>query len=69
MDILEALRGEAEKLEQQLNSINGAIKALGGGSANTGNGRKKKRFSAASRAKMAASQKARWAKIKAAKKG
>lgn len=39
-DILEVLRGEAEKLEQQLNSIKGAIKALGGGSPNTGNGRK-----------------------------
>lgn len=37
MNILELLRGEAEKLEQQLNSINGAIKALGGGKAR-GNG-------------------------------
>jgi hypothetical protein len=70
MDILSALKGEASKLQQQLDGLNSAIKALGGGnSVGRGNGRKRKRhFSAASKAKMAASQKARWAKIKAAKK-
>lgn len=73
MDILEALRGEAEKLEQQLNSIKGAIKALGGGSPNSGNGRKhrngrrKRHFSAAARKRMSLVAQARWSKIKAAK--
>lgn len=52
MNILEALRGEVDKLEQQLNSINGAIAVLGGGNPNAGNGRKhrngrRKKFSAA----------------------
>ncbi len=71
MDILSALKSEASKLQQQLDTLNSAMKILGGGGKNSvgrPNGRKKKRhFSAASRAKMAASQKARWAKIKAAK--
>ena len=70
MDILSALKTEASKLEQQLETLNSAIKALGGRN-NLGhdNGRRKKRHvSAAARAKMAASQKARWAKLKAAKR-
>lgn len=69
MDILSALKSEASKLQRQLETLNSAMKILGGNnSVSRGNGRKRKRhFSAASRAKMAASQKARWAKIKAAK--
>ena len=69
MDILSALKNEASKLQQQLDGLNSAIKALGGkNSVGRPNGRRKKRHvSAAARAKMAASQKARWAKIKAAK--
>lgn len=65
MDILEALRGEAERLEQQLNSIKGAIKALGGRSPNTGNGRRKRHFSAAARKQMSEAKKLWW-KAKAA---
>ena len=70
MDILSALKTEAAKLQQQLDTLNSALKILGGtNSLGRPNGRRKKRhFSAASKAKMAASQKARWAKIKAAKK-
>lgn len=70
MDILSALKTEASKLEQRLDSLNSAIKALGGkNSVSHGNGRRTKRhFSAASKAKMAASQKARWAKVRAKKK-
>ena len=69
MDILSALKTEASKLQQQLDTLNSAIKTLGGNSLGRPNGRKRKRHvSAAARAKMAASQKARWAKIKAAKK-
>ena len=68
MDILSALKTEASKLQQKLDGLNSAIKALGGGNdLGRPNGRRKKHFSAASKAKMAASQKARWAKIKAAK--
>ena len=70
MDILSALKSEASKLEKQLDSIDSAIEVLGGkNSVGRSNGRKRKRhFSAASKAKMAASQKARWAKVRAAKK-
>ena len=69
MDILSALRTEASKMQQKLDGLNSAIKALGGGnSVGRPNGRRKKRHvSAAARAKMAASQKARWARIKAKK--
>lgn len=65
MDILSALKNEASKLQQQLDTVNAAIKILGG---KNSVGRKKRHFSASARAKMAKAQKARWAKIKAAKK-
>ena len=70
MDILSALKTEASKLEKKLDTINAAMKVLGGtNSDGRTNGRKRKRhFSAASKAKMAASQKARWAKVRAARK-
>lgn len=69
MNILSALKSEASKLQQQLDGLNSAIKALGGkNSVSRGNGRRRKRHvSAAARAKMAKAQRARWAKIKAAK--
>lgn len=66
MDILSALKSEASKLQKRLDSLNSAIKVLGGEN-NTGRGGKR-HFSAASRAKMARAQRARWARIKAAKK-
>ena len=70
MDILSALRTEASKMQQKLDGLNSAIKSLGGGnSVGRPNGHRKKRHvSAAARAKMAASQKARWARVKTAKK-
>lgn len=40
MDILSALQTEASKLQQQLDTINSAIKVLGGGNS-TGSGRRK----------------------------
>ena len=75
MNILDALRGEKEKLEQQLNAINGAIAVLGGGrSQNTGNGRKhrngwrRRKSSAAARKRMSLAKKQWWAaKAKATK--
>ena len=70
MDILSALKTEASKLQQKLDGLNSAMKILGGkNSVSRGNGRRKKRHvSASARAKMAKTQRARWAKIKAAKK-
>ena len=69
MDIISALKSEASKLQQQLDTINAAMKALGGrNNSGRGNGRRRKRHVSVARAKRAASQKARWAKVKAAKK-
>ena len=70
MDILSALKNEASKLEQRLDSLNSAIKALGGkNSVSRPNGRRKKRhMSASARARIAKAQRARWAKVRAAKK-
>ena len=69
MDILSALKNEASKLQQQLETVNSAIKALGGkNSVSRGNGRKKKRhMSAAGRRAIARAQRLRWKKIKAQK--
>ena len=70
MDILSALKTEASKLEQRLDTLNSAIKALGGrNSVGRPNGRRKKRhMSASARARIAKAQRARWAKVKAARR-
>ena len=66
MNILEALKDEASKLQRQLDSVHTAIKALGG---RNGVGHDKKRHvSATARAKMSKAQKARWAKVRGTKK-
>lgn len=66
MDILSALKNEASKLQQQLDTINAAIKILGG--KNSVSRPEKRHVSASARAKMAKAQKARWAKTRATKK-
>jgi hypothetical protein len=68
MNIIKALKKEESKLEKHLAAIRDSIKVLAGGL--VGNGKlvkRKRRVSAAARAKMAKSQKARWAKVRAAK--
>jgi hypothetical protein len=76
MDIIGALKSEESKLQRQLAAVKGAIAALNGGStvavspghASSPNGASGKRtMSAAVRAKIARSARARWAKIRAAK--
>jgi hypothetical protein len=66
MNILSALKSEASKLQQQLDTVNAAIKILGG--KNSVGRHKKRQVSASARAKMSKAQKARWAKTRAAKK-
>jgi hypothetical protein len=76
MDIIQALRQEEAKLNQQLIAVQGAIAALDGGSktvispghtsSQTGTIRKRT-MSAAGRARISRAAKARWAKIRAAK--
>ena len=76
MNIVEALHSEESKLERQLAAVKSAIAALNGGSAavissghvsSTNGARAKRTMSAAVRAKIARSAKARWAEIRAAK--
>ena len=66
---VQALRRAESQLEKQLVSIQGeldkvrgALKLLAGKSATGKTGRKRRKMSAATRKKMAASAKARWAK-------
>ena len=76
MNIVEALHTEEAKLERQLTAVKSALAALNGGSTvavspghtSSPNGASAKRtMSAAVRAKIARSARARWAKIRAAK--
>jgi len=69
MDIIGALRQEESKLQRQLTAVRGAIAALNGsGKMAVSNGQSvKKTMSAAIRARISRSAKARWAKIKAEK--
>jgi len=64
MDIVSSLRKEESKLSQQLETIRTAIKMLGGKASPTK--RTKRKLSAASRAKIAAAQRKRWAKVRKA---
>ena len=67
MDILSALKSEASKLQQKLDTINAAMKMLGGkDSVTRGKRGKKRHLSAGARARIAKAQRARWARIKKA---
>jgi len=69
MNILSALKSEASKLQKQLNCINSAIGVLGGtNSVGHGKRGKKRHMSASARARIAKAQRARWAKVRAARK-
>ena len=68
--IVRQMKKEKEKVEKQLSALNSALSAFVG--TYYGNGgkptRKKRTMSAAGRKRIAAAQRARWAKIKAKKK-
>ena len=69
MNILSALKSEASKLQQQLDTINSAMKILGGkNSVSRGQRGKKRHLSASARARISRAQRARWAKVRATKK-
>ena len=76
MNILAALRREEAKLQkqankarQQLDAVRAAVKILGHEVASSGKriGKKKRKMSAAARAKIGKATKERWAKFRAAK--
>ena len=66
MDIIAQLRIERDKAAQQVNALDMAIAALSGTATSQGS-RRRRRMSAAARARISASQKARWAKQKGRK--
>jgi hypothetical protein len=67
MDVIAALQVEATRLKKQLDTVLHAIHLLGGNKSKTVP-IKRRRMSAAGKARIAAAQKARWAKVRAAKK-
>src|SRR5213594_4307033 len=66
MNILELLKAERDKVAQQVNALDTAIRALSGmNSTRVSHGPRK--MSAAARARISASQKARWARVRGQK--
>jgi|HubBroStandDraft_3_1064219.scaffolds.fasta_scaffold467216_1 hypothetical protein len=75
MDVIVALQAEATRLEKQLDTVLHAMRLLGGSKSKGKRESKTKtvpstrrRMSAAGKARIAAAQKARWAKVRATKK-
>jgi hypothetical protein len=73
MDVIAALQGEATKLKKQLDTVLRAMHLLGGSKGKNKTKRKtvsikRRSMSAAGKARIAAAQKARWAKVRATKK-
>ena len=71
MDVIAALQAEATKLKKQLDTVLHAMHLLGGSKSTTKSKTvliKRRRMSIAGKARIAAAQKARWAKMRAAKK-
>jgi hypothetical protein len=73
MDVIAALQAEATKLKKQLDTVLHAMQLLGGGKSKSKTKSKtlpikRRRISAAGRARIAAAQKARWAKVRATKR-
>jgi hypothetical protein len=66
MDIIAQLKAERDKAAQQVNALDSAIRALSGMN-NTRLSHGPRKMSAAARARISASQKARWAKARGQK--
>jgi hypothetical protein len=70
--VVRSLQQQRKRSEQEVERLDEAIKALGSLDGRSvrlnGTFRKKPKFSAAARGRIAAAQRARWAKIKAAQK-
>jgi hypothetical protein len=67
-NIVKQLKKERDKVERQLSGLNAALAAFVGTYYGAKPARKKRTMSAAGRKRIAAAQRARWAKIKAKKK-
>jgi hypothetical protein len=66
--IVKQLKKERDRVERQLSGLNAALSAFTGVYAGTKPTRKKRTISAAGRKRIAAAQRARWAKVKREKK-
>jgi len=67
--IVKQLKKERDRVEQQLSGLNAALAAFAGVYRGTAKpGRKRRKMSVAARKKIAAAQRARWAKVRAKKK-
>ena len=66
MEIISLLKAERDKASQQVNALDTAIRALSGMNS-TGATRGRRTMSAAARARISASQKARWARARGQK--
>lgn len=67
--IVKQLKKERDRVEKQLSGLNAALAAFVGVYAGSTATRKRSTISAAGRKRIAAAQRARWAKIRAKKKG
>jgi len=67
-DAVKMLRGRRQRLVEELGKIDVAVKALGGIRLNRAVTRRKPKFTKAGLARIAAAQRARWRKLKAAQK-
>ena len=66
--IVKQLKKERDRVAKQLSGLNAALSAFAGSYAGTKSTGNRKPMSAEGRAKIAAAQRARWAKVKAKKK-
>jgi hypothetical protein len=66
-NIVKQLKKERDRVEKQLSGLNAALAAFAGTYTGAKPTRKKRTVSLAARKKMAAAQKARWAKVRAKK--
>ena len=62
--IVRQLKKERDRVEKQLTGLNAALRAFAGVYSGGKPSRKRRKMSAKSRAKIAAAQRARWAKFK-----
>ena len=69
VSVVAGLKQERDNLKQQIDRLDAALAALGGmnGSSSSSLGRPKRVMSVAARRRIAAAQRARWAKVRASK--
>jgi hypothetical protein len=66
--IVKQLKQERDRVAKQLSGLEAALTAFASAYSGTKHSRKRRKMSAKSRAKIAAAQRARWAKVRAKRK-